>query len=147
MVNHGLNFNIARGCNAHVLVHFVKSISAYTVKSSSTLFSDNIQWNFKISFPCVRFNIQFGYNLITENWDHQKWDFCQTPVSKNWRRRKNMLACVICCFEKRLLGYLFNFIYTKIAYKIYFTLYKLLKPLFKVNSSNSFMNRELRTAI
>ena len=30
----------------HVLVHCVKSIRAYNVKSSSTLFSDNIQWNF-----------------------------------------------------------------------------------------------------
>ena len=34
--------------HTHVLVHFVKSNRAYNVKSSSTLFSDNIQWNFEI---------------------------------------------------------------------------------------------------
>ena len=31
---------------AHVLVHCMKSIRAYNVKSSSTLFLDNILWNF-----------------------------------------------------------------------------------------------------
>ena len=40
---------------AHVLAHFVKSFRAYNVKLSSTLFSGNIQSNFKISFPNARF--------------------------------------------------------------------------------------------
>ena len=34
----------------HVLVHGVKSYRAFYVKSLTTLFSDNIQWNFEISF-------------------------------------------------------------------------------------------------
>ena len=38
-----VTFEIGTNTSTHVLVHFVKSISAYTVKSSSTLFSDNIQ--------------------------------------------------------------------------------------------------------
>ena len=80
----------------HVLAHFLKSIRAYNVKSSSTLFLDNIQWNFEISFPCARFNSLLGYNLITKSWDHQKWDF-QTPISWNW---KNTLSCEIYFFEK-----------------------------------------------
>ena len=81
---------------SHVLAHFLKSIRAYNVKSSSTLFLDNIQWNFEISFPCARFNSLLGYNLITKSWDHQKWDF-QTPISWNW---KNTLSCEIYFFEK-----------------------------------------------
>ena len=50
----------------HVLVHCVKSIRAYNVKSSSTLFPDNIQWNFEIPFPCARFKRLLGCNLITK---------------------------------------------------------------------------------
>ena len=52
---------------AHItrVAHFVKSLSAYNVKLSSTLFSGNIQSNFEISFPNARFLIQLGYNLIT----------------------------------------------------------------------------------
>ena len=103
----------------HVLVHLLKSCRAYNVKSFSTVFSDNIQWNFKISFSCVRLNNQLGYNLITENWDHQKWDFCQNGASENWRRRENSLSCVICCFEKHFIGYLQNIVCIKIAFNIY----------------------------
>ena len=77
-------------------MHCVKSFRAYNVKSSSTLFLDNIQWNFEIYFPCARFNSLLGYNLITKSWDHQKWDF-QTPISWNW---KNTLSCEIYFFEK-----------------------------------------------
>ena len=109
-----------KNCGPHVLVHLLKSCRAYNVKSFSTVFSDNIQWNFKISFSCVRLNNQLGYNLITENWDHQKWDFCQNGASENWRRRENSLSCVICCFEKHLLGFLLNLICIKIAYNIFF---------------------------
>ena len=103
----------------HVLAHLLKSFWANNVKSSSTLFSNNIQWNFKISFSCVRLNNQLGYNLITENWDHQKWDFCQNGASENWRRRENSLSCVICCFEKHFIGYLQNIVCIKIAFNIY----------------------------
>ena len=67
---------------AHVLVHCVKSIRAYNVKSSSTLFSDNIQWNFRISFCWSRFNSQFGDNLIIESWDYGKQDFFRPCVIK-----------------------------------------------------------------
>ena len=49
-------FQKSQGFKAHVLAHLLKSFKAYNVKSSSTLFSENIQSNFKISFPCVRFN-------------------------------------------------------------------------------------------
>ena len=42
------------------------------------------------------------------------------PVSQNWKRRKNTLSCVICCFEKHFLGFLLNLICIKIAYNIYF---------------------------
>ena len=68
----------------HVLVHFVKSIRAYNVKSFSTLFSDNIQWNFEIPFPCARFKSLLGYNLITKSSYHQKWDV-QAPILRNWK--------------------------------------------------------------
>ena len=50
---------------SHVLVHFLKSTKAYNVKSSSTLFLDNILSNFEISFPCAKFNSLLGYNLTT----------------------------------------------------------------------------------
>ena len=72
-----------------MLVHFVKSIRAYNVRSSSTLFSDSNQWNFEIPFPCARFKSLLGYNLITKSWDHQKWDF-QTPISWNWKKHALM---------------------------------------------------------
>ena len=36
------------------LLLFVEILQS--LQSSSTLFSDNIQWNVKLSFPCVRFN-------------------------------------------------------------------------------------------
>ena len=75
------NISFHANRDTHVLVHLLKSYRAYNVKSFSTVFSDNIQWNFKISFSCVRLNNQLGYNLITENWDHQKWDFCQNRAS------------------------------------------------------------------
>ena len=39
---------------------FVEILTAYNVKSLSTLSSDNIQWNVKISFPWARFNNQLG---------------------------------------------------------------------------------------
>ena len=47
---------------SHVLAHLLKSFRAYNVKSSSTLFSDNILWMCEISFPCARFNNQHSYN-------------------------------------------------------------------------------------
>ena len=50
----------------HVLAHLLKSLTAYNVKSSSTLFSENIQWNLEISFSCARFNSLVGYNLLTK---------------------------------------------------------------------------------
>ena len=81
-------------CYSHVLVHFVKSIGAYNVKSSSTLFSDNVQWSFEISFPCARFKSLVGYNLITKSSNHQKWDV-QALISWNW---KNTLSCEIYFF-------------------------------------------------
>ena len=87
-----------------MLVHFVKSIRAYNVKSSSTLFSDNIQWNFEISFPCASFKSLLGYNLITKGSNHQKWDV-QALISWNW---KNTLSCEIYFFEKHWRGYLLN---------------------------------------
>ena len=74
---------------AHVLVHFVKSIGACNVKSSSTLFSDNIQWSFEIPFPCARFKSLVGYNLITKSSNHQKWDV-QAPISWNWKKHALM---------------------------------------------------------
>ena len=45
---------------SHVLTASSKFLGAYNVKSSSTNFSDNIQWKCKISFPCARFVIQLG---------------------------------------------------------------------------------------
>ena len=90
----GISYN--HDPQAHVLASLLKSLRAYNVKSSSTLFLDNIQWNFEIYFPCARFNSLLGYNLITKSWDHQKWDF-QTPISWNW---KNTLLCEIYFFEK-----------------------------------------------
>ena len=80
---------------SHVLVHFANSIGAYNVESSSTLFSDNIQWSFEIPFPCARFKSLVGYNLITKRSNHQKWDV-QAPISWNW---KNTLSCEIYFFE------------------------------------------------
>ena len=73
----------------HMSVHFVKSIGAYNVKSSSTLFSDNIQWSFEIPFPCARFKSLVGYNLITKSSNHQKWDV-QAPISWNWKKHALM---------------------------------------------------------
>ena len=73
---------------SHVLVRLLKSFRAHNVKSSSTHFSDNIQWNFEIPFPCARFNSLLGYNLITKSSDHQKWDF-QAPISWNWRKKRS----------------------------------------------------------
>ena len=80
----------------HVLVHLLKSLRAYIVKSSSTLFSDNIQWNLEISFSYARFNSLLGYNFLTESWDHQEWDFSNSCILK----LKNPLSNVIYCFEK-----------------------------------------------
>ena len=74
------------------------------VRSSSTLFSDNNQWNFEIPFPCARFKSLLGYNLITKSSNHQKWDV-QTPISWNW---KNTLSCEIYFFEKLRLANLLN---------------------------------------
>ena len=88
----------------HVLVHFLKSTKAYNVKSSSTLFLDNILSNFEISFPCVRFNSLLGNNLIRKSWDHQKLDF-HTPISRDW---KNTLSCEIYVFEKLWIANLLN---------------------------------------
>ena len=51
-------------CRAHVLVHLLKSFNAYNVNSSSTLFLDNIQWNFEISFPSARLLIQLDYKNL-----------------------------------------------------------------------------------
>ena len=51
---------------AYVLVHCVKSIRPYNVRSLSTIFLNNIQPNFKISFPCPRFLIKLCSNWITE---------------------------------------------------------------------------------
>ena len=81
---------------SHVLVHLLKSLRAYIVKSSSTLFSDNIQWNLEISFSYARFNSLLGYNFLTESWDHQEWDFSDSCILK----LKNSLSNVIYCFEK-----------------------------------------------
>ena len=81
---------------AHVLVHLLKSFRAYIVKSSSTLFSDNIQWNLEISFSYARFNSLLGYNLLIESWDHQEWVFSDPCILK----LKNTLSNVIYCFEK-----------------------------------------------
>ena len=89
---------------SHVLVHFLKSTKAYNVKSSSTLFLDNILSNFEISFPCVRFNSLLGNNLIRKSWDHQKLDF-HTPISRDW---KNTLSCEIYVFEKLWIANLLN---------------------------------------
>ena len=80
----------------HVLTASSKFLWAYYVKSSSTNFSDNIQQNFEVSFPYVRFNNQLGYNLITESWDHQKWHFTDPCIIK----LKNALSNVFYCFEK-----------------------------------------------
>ena len=38
----------------HVLVHLLKSLTAYNVISSSSLFSDNVQLDFYISFPLCK---------------------------------------------------------------------------------------------
>ena len=65
-----------------MLVPFVKSIRAYNVKSSNTLFSDKIQWNFRISFWCARFIRWFDDNLIIESWDYGKQDFWDPCVIK-----------------------------------------------------------------
>jgi len=73
----------------HVLAHLLKSFRAHNVKSSSTLFLDNIQWNFEIPFPCARFYSLLGYNLITKSSDHQKWDF-QAPIAWNWKKHALM---------------------------------------------------------
>ena len=65
----------------HLLAHLSKSfwiwiwIRAYNVQSSSTPFLDKIQLNFVISLPWVRFKSQLGYKWMTENWEHQTWDF------------------------------------------------------------------------
>ena len=65
----------------HLLARLSKSfwiwiwIRAYNVQSSSSPFLDKIQLNFVISLPWVRFKSQHGYKLITENWEHQTWDF------------------------------------------------------------------------
>ena len=128
---------------AHVLVHFVKSIRAYNVRSSSTLFSDNNQWNFEIPFPCARFKSLLGYNLITKSSNHQKWDV-QAPISWNW---KNTLSCEIYFFEKHWRGYLLNLKPIKMDKKSNTCIYKLLKPLPKVKPTKFYMNQLLRVAI
>ena len=79
---HWINIDL----NTHVLVDCVKSLRVYYIKSPTTLFSDNIRWNFEISFPCARFNSLLGYTLITKIWYHQKWDF-QTHTLWNWKQR------------------------------------------------------------
>ena len=99
----------------HVLVYCVKSFRAYNVKSSSTLFSDNIEWKFEISFPCAWFNSLLGYNLTTKSWDHQKRDFENPCIMK----LKNAFWCMVYCFENHLLGYLLNSKCIKIALNIY----------------------------
>ena len=83
----------------HVLVHCVKSVRAYYVKSLTSLFSDNIQWNFKISFRCERFFFQLGYNLIIEIWDCQKWT-CSDPCHKTEEKqaRKSHTGCIYLTF-------------------------------------------------
>ena len=52
----------------HVLVHCVKSIKAYNVKSSSTLFTDNIQWNFRDFFLLYKIYqlvwLQLDYRML-----------------------------------------------------------------------------------
>ena len=132
-----------RSSTAHVLVHFLKSTRAYNVKSSSTLFLDNILSHFEISFTSARFNSLLGYNLITRSWDHQKWDFL-TPISWNW---KNTLSCEIYFFEKHWLEYLLNLKPIKMDKKFNTCIYKLLKPLSKVISTKCYMKHVLRTAI
>ena len=128
---------------AHVLVHCVKSIRAYNVKSFSTLFSDNIQWSFEIPFPCARFKSLVCYNLITKGSNHQKWDV-QAPISWTW---KNTLSCEIYFFEKHWQGYLLNLKPIKMDKKSNTCIYKLLKPLSKVKSTKYYMKHVLRTAI
>ena len=50
---------------SHVLAHLLKSFIAY--KSSSTLFSDNIQWSFQILFSlCKIYHSQLGSTLLAE---------------------------------------------------------------------------------
>ena len=90
------NYRKGQQVYPHVLVHLLKSFRAYIVKSSSTLFSDNIQWNLEISFSYARFNSLLGYNFLTESWDHQEWDFSDSCILK----LKNPLSNVIYCFEK-----------------------------------------------
>ena len=102
--SNGVDFSILVVISPHVLVHFLKSTKAYNVKSSSTLFLDNILSNFEISFPCVRFNSLLGNNLIRKSWDHQKLDF-HTPISRDW---KNTLSCEIYVFEKLWIANLLN---------------------------------------
>ena len=80
----------------HVLVHLLKSLRANIVKSSSTLFSDNVQLNLEISFSYARFNSLLGYNLLTKSWDHHKWNFSDPCIEK----LKNTLSNVIYFFEK-----------------------------------------------
>ena len=66
----------------HVLAHLLKSFRAYHMKSSvhsSWKISNEI---LRFSFFCARFNNQFGYNLITESWDHQKLDFFRPVYHK-----------------------------------------------------------------
>ena len=129
--------------HAHVLVHLLKSFRAYNVKSSSTPFLDNIQWNFEIPFPCARFNSLLGYNLITKSSDHQKWDF-QAPISWNW---KNTLLCEIYFFEKHWQGYLLNLKPTKMDIKSNTSIYTFLKTLSKVKLAKYCIKHVLRTAI
>ena len=74
--------SIGKLLSAHVLTASSKFLWAYNVKSSSTNFSDNIQWNFEISFPYVILNNQLGYNLITESWDYQEWYFSDPCIIK-----------------------------------------------------------------
>ena len=62
-------------------------------KISQYNFIRKYSMNFKISLSCVRLNNQLGYNFTTENWDHQKWEFCQIPKSQNWKKKKHAFMC------------------------------------------------------
>ena len=44
--------------NPHVLEHLLRSCRPYIVESPNILFSDKIQWNFQISFTCIKFKNQ-----------------------------------------------------------------------------------------
>ena len=77
---------------SHVLTASSKFHWAYNVKSSSTNFPHRIQWNFKTSYPCVRFIYYLGCNLITEIWDLPKWDFSDPCIIE---LKKHALKCDI----------------------------------------------------